>query len=132
LGEDRLRLLRQVERAHGEAVGPLVEVDDEVVRRDRVPVVVAVLDLVLAEVLRVRRTGQGQGHEAHRARQCPAARAPVATDAHLDRLSFLPGSAAPERPCPWYTGSGGGVPRPAVRLTLTMRQYSHRALRFTL
>ena len=62
LRQHRLGLLGEVQRAHGEAVLAGVEVDLEVVRLDRAPVVLAILDLVLPEVLGVRRTG-AQGAE---------------------------------------------------------------------
>ena len=54
-------LLGQVQRPAGEAVEPRVVVDLEVVRGERAPVVVAVLDLVLAEVLRGGTPGDDQG-----------------------------------------------------------------------
>src|SRR5207247_1364048 len=51
-------LLRQVEDAHREAVLAIIEVHLEVVGGDGAPLVLVVLDLVLAEILGPRRAGQ--------------------------------------------------------------------------
>ena len=56
-------LLGQVEDPHRQAVEPGVEVDLEVVGGDRPPVVAPVLDLVLAEVLGMRRGRSSQAQE---------------------------------------------------------------------
>ena len=55
LREHGVGLFGQVQRAQRKAVRTVVVVDLEVVRRDRAPAVLLVLDLVLAEVLRPRR-----------------------------------------------------------------------------
>ena len=95
-------LLRQVEDAHREAVLAIIEVHLEVVGGDGAPLVLVVLDLVLAEILgacRGRRQGERREHESHRDGAVPPPHAEVLSPAGSAWEPATPGPN-PNHPTP--------------------------------
>ena len=126
LGQHRMGLLGEVHHPHRQAVEAAVEIDLEVVRGHRTPVVGPVLDLVLAEILGVRGAGD-RGHG--RQRQRPSQRASRSPHRVVPFLSARPSLPGPHRPAPESTPLRRRGSRPPAR---PPDQYSHRALRLTL